>query len=159
MMLETLQNMLQTGHGQVMEEIINIPLAPGVHQLIQARMKTLSDLALEILSIGALLGAEFTLSLLQEVIKEETVDVLEAFVELEVTRFVHSSQGDDRIRYSFVHEKIRESILFDLSPARKRLLHAKIAGTLEQYLGDQAISSSCPDCISLSGKREPTQGL
>ncbi len=26
--------------------------------------------------------------------------------------------------------------MFDISPARKRLLHAKIAGTLEQYLGD-----------------------
>ena len=140
--LETLQAMIQAGPGQDMEEIISFPLAPGVHLLTQARMQVLSELALEILSVGALLGAEFNLSLLQEVVKEETVDVLEAFVELEVARFVRSNQQDDRIRYSFVHEKIRESILFGLSPAHKRLLHAKIAGALEQYLGDQAISQA-----------------
>ena len=135
-LLETLQDMLQTGHAQNMQEIINIPLAPGVHQLIQARMKTLSDLALEILSVGALTGGKFNLSLLQEIIEAETIAVLGALEELEVARFVHSTQQDNRILYSFNHEKIRESILFDISPARTRLLHAKIAGTLEQYLGD-----------------------
>lgn len=135
-LLETLQDILQTSHAQDMQEIKNIPLAPSVHHMIQARMKTLSDLALEILSVGALTGGEFNLSFLQGIIKEEIVDVLEALEELEITRFVHSTQGDNQILYSFNHEKIRESILFDISPARKRLLHAKIAGTLEQHLGD-----------------------
>jgi DNA-binding SARP family transcriptional activator len=142
MVLETLQEMLQRGTVRNMEEIMHIPLAPGVHQLIQKRMHTLSNLALEVLSIGALLGAEFDLSLLLEIIKEDTVDVLEALVELEVARLVHSNQQDSQIKYSFSHDKIRESILFDISPARKRVLHAKIAHALEQYLGDQAISQA-----------------
>ena len=140
--LETLQDMLQAGNGQNMEEIMNIPLAPGVHQLIQARIKTLSDLSLELLSVGALLGTGFSLSLLQGVIKEESVDVLQALEELEVGRFLYSNQKDEQIQYFFFHEKIRESVLFDLRPAHRRLLHSKIAGTLEQYFGERALSQA-----------------
>jgi tetratricopeptide (TPR) repeat protein len=140
--LETLQGLLQAGIGQNMKKIMSFPLAPGVHQITQARIQVLSDLAIEILAVGALLGVEFNLSLLLEILKEDAVDVLEALVELEVARLLQSYQQDNQIVYSFVHEKIRESILLNLSPAHKRLLHAKIAGTLEQYLGDRAVSQA-----------------
>ena len=140
--LETLQAMIQTDLGKDIEEIMSFPLTPSIHQLTQARLQDLNDLALEIISVGALLGADFSLSLMLEIVKEEMVDVLEALVELEVARLLQSSQKDEQIRYAFVHEKIRESILFSLSPARQRLLHAKIAETLEKYLGTHAVSQA-----------------
>ncbi|MGB7875309.1 MAG: AAA family ATPase [Anaerolineales bacterium] len=138
-LLETLQAMLEISDSRNIEEIMSIPLAPSVHQLIQARMQGLSDLALDILQATSLMRPEFNLSLVQQVTEADAVSALEALVELEVARFIQSSLQEYQPTYSFTHEKIRESILFELSPARKRLLHAKIASALEQYLGDRAI--------------------
>jgi len=141
-LLETVQAILETGHSQEIEKIIDFPLPPSVHQLTQARMQGLSDLAIDILLAGALIGMEFNLSLVQQITGADAVSALEALVELEVARFLLSSQKEDQPTYSFVHEKIRESILFELSPDRKRVLHARIATTLEQYLGSSASSQA-----------------
>lgn len=130
--LETLQAIFNAEQNQPTEETVRFPLAPSVHQLIQARVQKLSAQAKKLLYPATLLGVEFDLALIKNVTRTTDVEALQVLEELETSRFIQCSQGDGRIEYSFIHAKIRDSVLLDLSPARKRLYHAKIASALKQ---------------------------
>jgi len=131
--LETLQAIFNAELTQPIEEIMRFPLAPSVHQLIQARVKKVSSQAKKHLFVATLLGVEFDLSLIKKVTKTTDIKALDALEELESSRLIQSNQGDGGIEYSFVHAKFRDSVILDLSPARKCLLHGKIANALEHH--------------------------
>jgi DNA-binding SARP family transcriptional activator len=138
-LLEILQSLLENGLPENLENIDSLPLPHSVHQLLQHRLNALPDEAREVINTAAFLGSHFTL----ETIEESTLstpDIVQKAVDtLEKVRLLQSIPADVPT-YGFPHEKIRESILVDISPARKRFFHQNIARALEKKIGEQQLS-------------------
>jgi DNA-binding SARP family transcriptional activator len=134
-LLETLQAVLgESGHPDL-STLIDLPLASSVHQLIHARLKALSAQAHEVLLAAAVQGSRFDIRILERVVDLPPEVLASALEELEHARLVQNGRRENDLEYTFIHEKIRESLLLDLNVARSRLLHLKIARTLEDFLG------------------------
>lgn len=136
-LLEVLQSLLEKGLPEDFSQMENLPLPQSVHELIQRRLRALYPDAHEVLSTAALIGSQFSLDLIESAthfLPEVTARILD---ELERARLLQPVPVDPTI-YGFPHEKIRESLLVDISPVRKRLFHQNIARALEKSLGQQA---------------------
>lgn len=134
-LLETLQAVLDLSPQLDLEAVDSLPLASSVHQLIQARLQRLPPQTRELLMAAAVLGSEFQVTLLEKVSDSSPEEIARALEELENTRLLHMTSSDDALTYAFSHEKIRESLLQELSPARKRILHLRTARALAEHFG------------------------
>ncbi len=132
-LLETLQALLDS-HTDL-EAVDALPLASSVHQLIQSRLQRLSAPTRELLMAAAVLGSEFQVTLLEKVAGHSPEQIAQALEELESARLLHITTSEETLSYAFSHEKIRESLLQELSPARKRLLHLRVARALADHFG------------------------
>lgn len=135
-LLEILQSLLEKGLPEDFSQMDNLPLPNSVHELIQRRLRALYPDAREVLSTAALIGSQFSLNLIEDAthfLPEVTARILD---ELERARLLQPVPVDPTI-YGFPHEKIRESLLVEISPVRKRLFHQNIARALEKSLGQQ----------------------
>jgi DNA-binding SARP family transcriptional activator len=135
-LLEILQSLLEKGLPEDFSQMENLPLPNSVHELIQRRLRALYPDAREVLSTAALIGSQFSLDLIESAthfLPEVTARILD---ELEKARLLLPVPVDPVI-YGFPHEKIRESLLVEISPVRKRLFHQNIARALEKSLGQQ----------------------
>lgn len=135
-LLEILQSLLEKGLPEDFSQMDNLPLPHSVHELIQRRLRALYPDAREVLSTAALIGSQFSLNLIEDAthfLPEVTARILD---ELERARLLLPVPVDPTI-YGFPHEKIRESLLVEISPVRKRLFHQNIARALEKSLGQQ----------------------
>ncbi len=116
---------------------------PAIQAVITARFAKLSPEARELVTLAAVIGRAFSFELLAQASKREEDKLLEELDELWQRRILHEAQGE---RYDFSHAKIREVAYAELRPPRRRLLHRRIAETMERlstssldaYLGDLA---------------------
>ncbi|HEU0337092.1 MAG TPA: AAA family ATPase [Gaiellaceae bacterium] len=103
-------------------------LPGGVRDLLRARLTRLGQLAAQVAAAVAVAGIPCDVELARRVsgrAEEETVAALEELVAAGV--LVESGDAT----YDFRHEQARELIASELSLARRRLLHARVAGVLE----------------------------
>lgn len=136
-LLEILQSLLEKGLPEDFAQMENLPLPQSVHELIQRRLRAIYPDAREVLSTAALIGSQFSLELIENATHFFPEVTARALDELEKARLLQPIPVDP-ITYGFPHEKIRESLLVEISPARKRFFHQNIAHALEKHLGQQA---------------------
>ncbi len=110
------------------------PEAPGpalpwtIKQVIGQRLLALPEPTRELLAVAAVGGREVSHSLLVRVGDRDDDEVVEALETAAAARLlVEDPDGE----YRFTHDLIRETIEEGLSGARRRLLHRRIAETLE----------------------------
>ncbi len=109
------------------------PLSPTVQSVIAARLAHLSPLASELVSLAAVIGRAFTWSVLAQASHLDEEMLVRGLDELWRKRIVRE-QGEDA--YDFSHDKIRAVAYAGLSSARRRLLHGRVAETLEVLYAD-----------------------
>ncbi|MBN2386412.1 MAG: AAA family ATPase [Anaerolineales bacterium] len=136
-LLETLQVMSERAPELDLNAVETLPMAGSVHQLIQSRLQRLAAPTRDLLMAAAVLGNEFEVAVLEKVTSAAPEQIALALEELENTRLLLSASDGSELRYLFVHEKIRESILQEVSPARKRVLHARVARALASHFVTQ----------------------
>lgn len=107
----------------------NAPLPPQVRAIIQARLGQLSPSARELIGLAAVCGREFNFAALERASGYEQSEFVRALDELWQKRLIRE-QGADA--YDFAHERIRETADGELSAARRRLWHRRIAEALCQ---------------------------
>lgn len=103
-------------------------LPPKVHAVITARLGRASSSAREALALAATVGRAFPFELLVEASQGEEYPIVRALEELGRRRILED-RGDGI--YDFTHDKLREVAYHGMSPARRRLLHGRVAGALE----------------------------
>jgi len=108
-------------------------LPPTVQSVIAARLAQLSPLARELVSIAAVIGRAFTWSVLAQASRLDEEMLVRGLDELWRKRIVRE-QGEDG--YDFSHDKLRAVAYAGLSTARRRLLHRRVAETLEALYAD-----------------------
>ncbi|MDQ6750697.1 MAG: AAA family ATPase [Actinomycetota bacterium] len=104
-------------------------LASGMRSLLEARLSSLSAMARQVLGAAAVIGGSFAFDTVRAASgrsDEETVGALEELVAQGVVRELATSEP----AYDFSHQKLRELVYEDISRARRRLLHRRVAGAL-----------------------------
>lgn len=132
-LLETLQSFRETYTQNGLPESYNFPLPRSVQEVLTERVKSLPVEAQEILACAAVMGSRLEIHLAQKAVGMADENGVRAAEALERARLLERAPGE-KLVYRFPHEKIREAVLSGLSPARERLLHQKIAETLEAVL-------------------------
>ncbi len=100
-----------------------------VRGLVGTRLAALDAVSAQVLSAAATIGRSFdfdTVLAASGRTQEEAVDALEQLVEQGLVREL----GGDEPAYDFSHQKLRELIYEETSPARRRLLHRRIAASM-----------------------------
>ncbi|HEX5465543.1 MAG TPA: AAA family ATPase [Candidatus Limnocylindrales bacterium] len=109
-------------------------LPPGAAELLRARLGEVDALGRQVLGAAAAMGRTFDLAMIQRVSRrtpDETVRVIDAAV---AAGLIAGSPAGGQ-RYDFRHEAIRQQLLADMTPARLRLLHLRLADLAEQLPG------------------------
>jgi DNA-binding SARP family transcriptional activator len=108
------------------------PLSPRVQSVIEARLAQLSERAREVLDVAAVIGREFPTDVLTAACRANEDDLVGGLDELWRRRIVR----DQGTTYDFTHDKIRHVAYRSVSPARRRVLHRRVAAALEQVNTD-----------------------
>lgn len=117
--------------------LLRVAVPPRIRDVITRRVQQLSSAAVEILTIGAVLGPEFSLESLRSVGghgPDEVLELLDEPLKAGLLMTVANSLG--RMRFS--HDLVRETLYGALSPARRVRLHSEAALALEALYGGNA---------------------
>jgi serine/threonine protein kinase len=115
---------------------LTLQLPQNVLALAERRLLLLSDEDRTTLTAAAILGPEFSFTLLQGITKLSEDDLLDGIDRLLATRLIEELpllNGEDRYRFS--QEALRQALLGNISQRRRRRLH-KHAGETMQTLYD-----------------------
>ncbi len=135
-LLEMLQAILAMPDKTGIGTRADLPIPASMVRLIQGRLQKVSPAAHEVLLHAAVQGSRFEIPILEKAVSLSQEDVVQAIDSLEKACLIRSTGQDGGFEYSFIHEKIRDVLLFDLSQARSRLLHNKTVKALEGRLGE-----------------------
>jgi class 3 adenylate cyclase/predicted ATPase/ABC-type transport system involved in cytochrome c biogenesis ATPase subunit len=113
-----------------------LPIPDSLHALLMERVDRLGP-AKDIVQTGAAIGREFTYELLQATV-EATDSQLRNALDLFVTSGLISQEGEIPIaKYHFKHALVQEAAYSTLPKKPRRLLHARIAKTLESRFAER----------------------
>jgi DNA-binding SARP family transcriptional activator/predicted ATPase len=104
-------------------------LPPRAQSVIEARLAQLSPAGQELAGLAATVGRAFTFDLLTRASARREEQVVETLDELWRRRIVRERGAD---AYDFSHDKLREGAYWRASPARRRLLHRRVAQAMER---------------------------
>ncbi len=111
---------------------------PGsIGEIMQSRLALLSAAETQVLQSAAVIGRSFDFDTLLETCgrtEEEAVSAIEALIQRGLVRELTfaSSQVERRLQYDFNHEQMRVLVYESLTLARRRLLHRRVAESLER---------------------------
>jgi DNA-binding SARP family transcriptional activator/tetratricopeptide (TPR) repeat protein len=133
-LIETLNTLHELGFdADQVNAVQNLPLTNNIRVLIHNRLKQVSDQARDLLITAAIIGNSFPIPVLEKASPMKKVDFVSAIEQLERIHLIHPLAEEPSIsRYSFIHDKIRESLLAEVSPIRLNLVHEHVATALEE---------------------------
>ena len=146
---EVLKSLIATGeiayHDGVWERTLlfgahkSHPSIPrSVQDAVYQRTKQLSSPARQVLTLAAVAGRRFDLTILRQVMHADESHMLGLMKELVTAQFVVEEAAD---QFSFRHALIRQAVYSELLAGERRALHRSIAETIEQ----RALPSSILD--------------
>ncbi|MEZ4866095.1 MAG: BTAD domain-containing putative transcriptional regulator [Caldilineaceae bacterium] len=114
-------------------------LPPKVVAIMQARLAQLSSEAHALAHLAASVGRAFTIELLVQASQQDEETVVNGLDELWRRRIMREQALGS---YDFSHDRLRDVAYAEISPVRRRLLHRRIAQTLEQVYANTLDSFS-----------------
>ena len=95
-----------------------LPIPEGVREVIGRRLGNLPEDCHRVLTIGAVIGREFSVETVQRITGHKAGDVLENGCGAVAAKLIHN-HPDEPGRFRFAHVFIRESLYEDLMPAER----------------------------------------
>jgi DNA-binding SARP family transcriptional activator len=113
--------------GNLWPEDLRIPA--GARDVVLRRVARLSEDAQHVLTIAAVVGAEFEVKLLEELADLDVDALLVALEDATVARLIDEAGLN---RFSFAHAITRDALYARLSASRRMRLHGRVADALER---------------------------
>ena len=120
----------------------SIKLSTSISSILTARIDRLSDMVRETVKAAAVIGREFDLPVLTEVLREETgLETREEVMTLLKEQIDIAERGQiwsamSELRYIFRHSLLREAVYSMQLTTRLQQLHNQIATVIERLYGD-----------------------
>lgn len=132
---QVLQHLAETGAVKQVDgrwstsvPLADLGLPEGVREVVGRRLSALSDEANTALQVAAVIGQEFELATIEAVIGggDDVLSAIEAALRVRLVREAEGSTG----RFAFVHAIVRQTLLTELTAARRARLHRRIGVAL-----------------------------
>jgi DNA-binding SARP family transcriptional activator len=117
-------------------ELQRVRLPEGVKQVIARRLTRLSAQAIEWLRVAAVIGRDFSASLLERVVSLDEEEFLDALDEALAAGLVVETVPNVG-RYAFSHALIREVLYEGMSAPRRARIHRRVGEELEATAGGE----------------------
>jgi hypothetical protein len=108
-----------------------------LHASLVARLDRLTPAAKEIAQIGAVLGREFSYSLIAPVAQSDAITLRAALAQLSDAGLLFCRGTAPHASYLFKHALVQDAAYATLLRAKRQELHARVAAVLEQDFADQ----------------------
>jgi TolB-like protein/cytochrome c-type biogenesis protein CcmH/NrfG len=115
----------------------SLDVPEGVRLVIKRRLQRLREGTRKVLTTAAAIGLRFDSRILEAAVGDPD-DALEGVEEAEAAQLVAPAAGRREARYEFSHALVRQTLLDELSPARRQRLHLAIADAMESVFGEHA---------------------
>ncbi len=109
--------------------IESLEIPQSIRDLIVRRLRRLSESALKVMRVAAVIGQRFSFEVLRAVMEVEDEVVLDAIDEALRLRLIRDVVAEDVLLFSY--GKIREVLYSQISRLRRRALHRKVGQVLE----------------------------
>ncbi len=121
--------------------VAELTIPQSIKEAIGRRLNRLSQACAEALHTAAALGKTFPFAALAAVSALDEDALLDALDEGSAAQLIRPDKGDS---FAFTHDKIREVLVEELNPVRRRRLHQRIGEALEQLYTTQ-LDDHAPD--------------
>ncbi len=141
---QTLESLIRSGRlrkkggAWIGWDVQEMELPATVRDALAARMDRLPGEVRELAELAAILGRRAPFSLLQVLSPLSDADLLDTLDRLVAAEVLQEGLGEEGVVYDFKHNLLRETLLAEMGLARSRLLHLKVATTLEAHFGPRA---------------------
>ncbi|MBM7614198.1 AAA family ATPase [Alkaliphilus hydrothermalis] len=112
-------------------------MSSEMQDILKSRLIDLSEIEMKALNIVSLFFDKVSLDLLAELLGKEELDVLEIMEELQRRWLIKEKHEEDKISFLFTHQKLREFVYLQQSPAKRKLLHNRIGLMMENQLKNE----------------------
>jgi predicted ATPase len=136
--VETMRAGIERARGEERRSAYQEPgapttLPPRAQAVIASRLAQLSPAAREVVALAATIGRAFAVNLLMHASGSDEGAVTNALDELWQRRIVREQ---DAAAYDFTHDRLREVAYAEISAPQRRLLHRRVAQSLEAMRAD-----------------------
>src|ERR1700681_1579526 len=129
---------------------------PQVQSVVAARLALLSEDARAVAEIAAAVGRDFRVDILAHASDLEEEALVRALDEL-WRRHIVRVQADER--WDFSHDRIREVTYSGIGPARRRLIHRRIAQGMELLFANRLDDVSASIAVHLDRGGQPARAV
>jgi len=124
------------GRWRVVGKVTELGLPQSVREVVGRRVERLGPDARTALSAAAVIGRDFDLELLSEVV-ELSEDRLLDLLEQSIAASLLKESPERAERFTFAHGLVEHTLYEDLGRARRARLHKRVAEALEAQCGDE----------------------
>jgi two-component system, NtrC family, response regulator AtoC len=127
--------LLPTDSGWELTASHRLGLPDSVKMIVSQRIERLGKPAVDLLDLAAVIGRQFTQSLLRSLAAAEEETIADALDRCEDAGIVLAAPELANDGYKFAHDLIQESLYESIGPAQRRRHHLQIGHALESALG------------------------
>ena len=143
-------------------EEIERKIPESLRGMIERKIETLDDEQRQLLRVAAVQGFEFDSAIAAQVLERDPADAEDALQPLErmhgLVQFLREHElpnGVFSLRYQFTHVLYQSALYGSVSPSRKAILSAKVAGALERAHGERKHAVAAELALLYEMARDP----
>jgi predicted ATPase len=137
---EVLRSLVEDGALSIKQDklVLNISseemvIPTSIKELIKLRLQRLEDDELEVLEYASVIGNEFDLEVLENIIDIQESKLINILSKLTEARFIQDPKEDKKFTWNFSHNKVLEVIYNEINENKKKLIHLRLAKYLEDW--------------------------
>jgi predicted ATPase len=141
---EVLRTLVEEGALSIKNDKLVLNISPeeiviptSIKELIKLQIQRLDDSTVEVLEHSSVIGNEFDLELLKNIVDYTPKKIINTISKLIDAKILHNLDEKGGFVWRFSHNKTREVIYSELNDNKKRLIHLAIANYLEKYRAEK----------------------